>query len=171
MMPFSGGYGSGEPATSTEAALHLANRYRSRVVIRHAKIGYRLVGMAAMVAPLLRESRTWHADQGPEVSELLRPRPAETLDALGYWIERRRRLPFYRRSDRREADHMIRVWQERAVHDVPAAALEALTSGRVLTVGGQVARYHAGRLLTRLSRGALFVAMMFAVLIVLAARL
>jgi hypothetical protein len=41
----------------------------------------------------------------------------------------------------------------------------------VLTVGGQVARYHAGRLLTRLSRGAVVVAMMFAVLIVLAARL
>ena len=105
------------------------------------------------------------------MSELLRPRPAETLDALGYWIERRRRLPFYRRSDRREAEQMIRVWQERAVHDVPAAPLEALTSGRVLTVGGQVARYHAGRLLTRLSRGAFVVAMMFAVLIVLAARL
>jgi hypothetical protein len=32
------------------------------VVIRYAKIGYRLAGMAAIVAPLLRESRTWHAD-------------------------------------------------------------------------------------------------------------
>ena len=41
---------------------------------------------------------------------------------------------------------MIRVWQERAVRDVPAAPLEALTSGRVIAVGGQVARYHAGRL-------------------------
>ena len=121
-------------------------------MIRFAKIGYRLAGMAAIVAPLLRESRTWHADQGPEVSELLRPRPAETLDALGYWIDRRRRLPFYRLSDRREAEHMIRVWQERAVHDVPAAPMEALTSGRVIAVGAQVARYHAGRWLTRLSR-------------------
>ena len=112
-------------------------------MIRYAKIGYRLAGMAAIVAPLLRESRTWHADQGPEVSELLRPRPAETLDALGYWIDRRRRLPFYRLSDRREAEQMIRVWQERAVHDVPAAPLEALTSGRVIAVGG------AGRPLPR----------------------
>jgi len=138
-------------------------------VIRYAKIGYRLAGMAAIVAPLLRESRTWHADQ--EVSELLRPRPAETLDALGYWIDRRRRLAFYRLSDRREAEEMIRVWQERAVHDVPAAPLEALTSGRVIAVGGQVARYHAGRWLTRLSRGALIGAAMLALLIVLAARL
>jgi hypothetical protein len=141
------------------------------VVIRYAKIGYRLAGMAAIVAPLLRESRTWHADQGPQVSELLRPRPAETLDALGYWIDRRRRLPFYRLSDRREAEQMIRVWQERAVHDVPAAPLEALTSGRVIAVGGQVARYHAGRWLTRLSRGVLIAATMLALLIVLAARL
>ncbi len=141
------------------------------VVIRYAKIGYRLAGMAAIVAPLLRGSRTWHADQGPEVSELLRPRPAETLDALGYWIDRRRRLPFYRVSDRREAEQMIRIWQERAVHDVPAAPLEALTSGRVIAVGGQVARYHAGRWMTRLSRGALIAAAMLALLIVLAARL
>ena len=115
-------------------------------MIRYAKIGYRLAGVAAIVAPLLRESRSWHADQGPEVSELLRPRPAETLDALGYWIDRRRRLPFYRLSDRREAEQMIRVWQERAVRDVPAAPLEALTSGRVIAVGAQVVRYHAATL-------------------------
>jgi hypothetical protein len=127
--------------------------------------------MAAIVAPLLHESRAWHADQGPEVAELLRPRPAETLDALGFWIDRRRRLPFYRLSHRREAEEMIRFWQERAVRDVPAAPLEALTSGRVLAVGGQVARYHAGRWLTRLSRGALIGATMLALLIVLAARL
>jgi hypothetical protein len=41
----------------------------------------------------------------------------------------------------------------------------------VVTVGGQVARYHAGRWLTRLSRGALVAAAMLALLIVLAARL
>ena len=40
-----------------------------------------------------------------------------------------------------------------------------------LAVSGQVARYHAGRWLTRLSRGALIAATVLALLIVLAARL
>jgi hypothetical protein len=41
----------------------------------------------------------------------------------------------------------------------------------VIAIGGQVARYHAGRWLTRLSRGALIAATMLAVLFGLAARL
>jgi hypothetical protein len=63
-----------------------------------------------------------------------RDRP-ETLDALGYWIDRRRGLPFYRVSDRREADEMIRVWQERAVRDVPRRRWKH--QRRVIAVGGR----------------------------------
>ena len=79
-----------------------------------------LAGVAAIVAPLLRESRTWHADEGPEVSELLRPRPATLTHLL---LDRTAAPLVLPPQRRREAEQMIRVWQERAVHDVPAALL------------------------------------------------
>jgi len=139
------------------------------VVIGYLKVGCRLAGVAAVIAPLIRESRLWQ-DEDPATRALLRPRPAQALEALGYWVDRRQRLPFYRLGARREAGEMIRAWQGRVIRDVPGAPLEALTSGRVITVGGKVARYHAGRWLARLCRGALAGAMMLALTIWLLAR-
>jgi hypothetical protein len=35
------------------------------------------------------------------------------IDALEYWRDRRERLPWLRRADRREADLMVANWEER----------------------------------------------------------
>jgi hypothetical protein len=47
---------------------------------------------------------------------------------------------------------MIRTWQVRAVSDLPQASLAALSSGTAVSLGGQLARYHAGRWLARSAR-------------------
>ena len=120
-------------------------RYRSGVVTTYVKVGYRLIGIAAVVVPVLREARQARRDP-------VRTDPSETMEALGFWVNRRRRLPFYRVAARREADQMIRTWQVRAVSDLPQASLAALSSGTAVSLGGQLARYHAGRWLARSAR-------------------
>jgi hypothetical protein len=119
-------------------------------MVRYLKLGYRLIGVAAIVLPLMRE--TWSQRRDPLLHEMLRPDPAQALEALGFWVERRRSLPRYRLSARREAEQMISVWQTRVIEQVPRAPMAALASGQVATVGGQVARYHAGRLAARMAR-------------------
>ena len=74
------------------------------------------------------------------------------MEALGFWVNRRRRLPFYRVAARREADQMIRTWQVRAVSDLPQASLAALSGGTAVNLGGQLLRYHTGRWLARSAR-------------------
>ena len=59
------------------------------MVITYVKVGYRLIGIAAVVLPILREAQ--HARRDP-----VRLDPSETMEALGFWVDRRRRLPFYR---------------------------------------------------------------------------
>jgi hypothetical protein len=136
-------------------------------MVRYVRLAYRLAGIAAVVLPVMRE--TWSQRRDPLLHEMLRPDPAEALEALGFWVERRRSLPIYRLSARREAEQMIGVWQARVIEQVPRAPRAALASGQVATVGGQVARYHAGRLAVRMARlaalgTALFVALAWLVL-------
>jgi hypothetical protein len=48
------------------------------------------------------------------VQEMLAPLPLEQArSSLEFWRERRKVLPFYRRTERREADEMIRRWRAR----------------------------------------------------------
>src|SRR5689334_759619 len=50
------------------------------------------------------------------VAELLAPPPLEQARAsLDYWMQRRARLPLYKRSARREADEMIRRCRARVM--------------------------------------------------------
>jgi hypothetical protein len=124
-------------------------RYGSGVVITYVKAGYRLIGIAAVALPILREAQKARRDP-------VRIDPSETMEALSFWVDRRRRLPFYRVAARREADQMIRIWQGRAVRDLPQSRLAKLGDGTAVGLGGQLVRYHAGRWLARSAR--LFVA-------------
>ena len=48
------------------------------------------------------------------VQEMLAPLPLDQArSSLEFWRERRKVLPFYRRTERREADEMIRRWRTR----------------------------------------------------------
>ncbi|HEU0195132.1 MAG TPA: hypothetical protein VFQ71_13090 [Gaiellales bacterium] len=119
-------------------------------MVRYVKLAYRAAGIAAVVLPVIREAREHRSD--PLLRDLLRPDPAQALESLGFWVERRRSLPIYRLSARREAEQMIGIWQTRAIEQIPQAPMAALASGRVVTVGGQIARYHAGRFAARMAR-------------------
>jgi len=48
------------------------------------------------------------------VQEMLAPLPLDQArSSLEFWRERRKVLPFYRRTEQREADEMIRRWRAR----------------------------------------------------------
>jgi hypothetical protein len=124
-------------------------------VIRYAKIGYRIAGAAAVVVPIVRSS--WAQRRDPEMAAL-RTDPSDTLEALEYWMTRRRSLPVYRIGARREADRMISTWQGRVIQDVSHDPRSALLSGRMVSVSGGLVRYHAGRWMVRTTRGSMLVA-------------
>lgn len=77
---------------------------------------------------------------------MLAPDLEEALEALGYWLRRRRQLPFYRRAARRETEHMIRYWQARAIADAPRSPIALLVCVRVARLA---AGYHARRVFGR----------------------
>jgi hypothetical protein len=55
-----------------------------------------------------------HDDDDALLEDLRRPPSVgEAWESLQYWRDRRERLSPLRRRDRREADHMIAVWQQR----------------------------------------------------------
>ena len=105
------------------------------------------------------------------LGELNAPDPAEAMEALGYWITRRRGLPFYRRSARRECERMIAFWQGRTLRDVTRSPLAAVASGQVVAVAGLAAGYHAQRLVSRLARFALVCCLLIGAVMVLGFRL
>jgi hypothetical protein len=122
---------------------------------RYAKIGYRIAGAAAVFVPVVRSS--WAQRRDPEMAAL-RTDPSDTLEALDYWMTRRRSLPVYRIGARREADRMIDTWQGRVLHDVSSDPRSALASGRVVSVSGGLVRYHTGRWVARMTRTSMLVA-------------
>ena len=66
------------------------------------------------------------------VEQMLAPPPLEDAQrSLEYWQARRKQLPLYRRSARREAKEMAVRWQER-VHAAELARFEASSIGRLL---------------------------------------
>jgi len=103
--------------------------------------------------------------------ELNAPDPAEAMEALGYWITRRRGLPVYRRAARREAERMIEFWQGRTLRDVTRAPRAALATGEIVAVAGLVAGYHAHRAVGRLTRLGLLCCLLIGVVLVLGPRL
>ena len=115
------------------------------MVITYVKIAYRTIGLLSVALPLISEARKARRDP-------VRSDPSETMEALGFWVERRRRLPFYRLAARREADQMIRTWQGRAVIDLPRSSLAAVRGGTAVSLGGDLVRYHAGRWVARSAR-------------------
>jgi len=74
------------------------------------------------------------AAQDPDqvlVEQMLAPPPLEDAQAsLEYWQARRKRLPLYQRSARREAKEMTVRWQER-VRAAELARFEASPIGRL----------------------------------------
>jgi hypothetical protein len=108
----------------------------------YVRVGWRLFGIASVVWPVVRDvNRARH--------EPVRTAPADTLDSLRFWVARRQNLPFYRLAARREADKMIRLWQARAVRDLPASSLATLADGGLVTLSGRLVRYHTTRWLFR----------------------
>jgi hypothetical protein len=66
------------------------------------------------------------------VERMLAPPPLEDArSSLAYWQARRKRLPLYRRTARREAKEMTVRWQER-VRAAELARFEASPIGRLL---------------------------------------
>jgi hypothetical protein len=65
-----------------------------------------------------------HGDDDRVIREMLAPNLDDALYALGFWLRRHSRLPFYRRAARREAERSIAFWRDRAIADAsrsPAA--------------------------------------------------
>ena len=79
------------------------------------------------------------------VEAMLAPPPLEDArSSLAYWQERRRRLPVYQRSARREAREMEARWEDR-VRQAELLRFEATVAGRILRAVGLSGLY--GRLL------------------------
>jgi hypothetical protein len=86
------------------------------------------------------------------VREMRAPAVEDSVEALGFWLRRYRRLPLYRRSARAEARRMIRYWQGRLLTDAPRDPLATLGSARsVLQVGRLAVGYHSRRTAQRAS--------------------
>ena len=79
------------------------------------------------------------------LSELLAPPDlGEGIEALGYWRQRRRRLPWYRLTARREAEHMTIRWEQRvgaALVSHRAAAPGLRISGGLLLARSRLGRW------------------------------
>ena len=72
------------------------------------------------------------------VEAMLAPPPLEDArSSLAYWQERRRRLPVYQRSARREAREMAARWEGR-VHEAELLRFESTVAGRILKAVGLV---------------------------------
>ena len=86
------------------------------------------------------------------VEAMLAPPPLDDARrSLAYWQERRRRLPVYQRSARREAREMAVRWEGR-VREAELLVFEATVAGRILKAVGLSRLY--GRVLP-LSKGRL----------------
>ena len=111
------------------------------------------------------------SDDDRILREMLVPDLDEAVEALGYWLQRHRRLPFYRRSARREAARMIAFWQGRVIAGVPRSpAVVVRNGGALVGLAGATAGYHARRLAARASTAALLVVAAVTALVVLAVR-
>jgi hypothetical protein len=96
------------------------------------------------------------SDDDRVLREMLAPNLDEALEALGYWIERRTRLPFHRRAARREAERMIRFWQARTIASARRSPLALILSRRTAAGVTRLAvEYHARRILARATTVAL----------------
>ena len=86
------------------------------------------------------------------VREMLTPNLDEALEALGYWMQRRMRLPFHRRAARREAERMIAFWQAHALSGARRSPVTLILSrGAVAGVARLAVAYHARRILARVT--------------------
>jgi hypothetical protein len=108
------------------------------------------------------------SDDDRLISDLLAPDVEESLEALGYWLHRHDRLPFYRRTARAEARRMIAYWQGRAISDATRSPIDAVMNARTaVVVSGQLVA-HKAHLAMR--RGAVVVGALGALIVVLVAR-
>jgi hypothetical protein len=99
--------------------------------------------------------------------EMLTPDLDEVLEALGYWIHRRSRLPFHRRAARREAEHMIEFWQAHAVSGLRRSPVALILAPRsVAGVARLAVAYNARRILRRMTTAAVLVFALVAVVMV-----
>ncbi len=86
------------------------------------------------------------------IREMLAPAVEESVEALGFWLQRYSYLPLYRRSARAEARRMIRYWQGRVLADAPHDPLTTLWAARsLLHVGRLAVAYHSRRTAQRIS--------------------
>ena len=70
------------------------------------------------------------------------------MESLQYWHDRSRRLPWYRRSARREARAMAERWERRvaaAVVSQRGVPMRMRASGAVLVAGTRIQRLRIGR--------------------------
>jgi len=86
------------------------------------------------------------------IREMLAPSLDDALYALGFWVRRHQRLPFYRRAARREAERSIAFWQSRAISDASRSPAALVLSGRtVVHVMRLTGAYHTRRVLGRMT--------------------
>ena len=86
------------------------------------------------------------------IREMLAPAVEDSVEALGFWLQRHRRLPLYRRSARAEARRMIRYWQGRLLTDARRDPLATVSVARsALHVGRLAVAYHSRRTAQRIS--------------------
>jgi hypothetical protein len=92
-------------------------------------------------------TRSEPADQKLLAETLAPPDLGDGIESLGYWRSRRRRLPWYRRHARREAERMTIRWEQRV-----GAALVAqrnATPGLRVSGGLLLAKSRLGRWMRR----------------------
>jgi hypothetical protein len=92
------------------------------------------------------------SDDDRVIREMLAPSLDDALHALGFWLHRRTRLPFYRRAARREAERSIAYWQARAISDASRSPAALFMSGAtVIRVMRLTVMYHMRRILARMT--------------------
>jgi hypothetical protein len=93
-----------------------------------------------------------HGDDDRVIREMLAPNLDDALYALGFWLRRHSRLPFYRRAARREAERSIAFWRERAIADASRSPAALFWSGRTaVRVMRLIITYQARRVLARMT--------------------
>ena len=97
------------------------------------------------------------------IAEMLAPDVEEAFEALGFWLRRHARLPFYRRTARAEARRMITYWQRRSLADAPRAPLATLANaGPGLRAARMLIAYRVGGVFRRGATALLVIAALLA---------
>ena len=110
----------------------VARRRPAHLGLRRSRVAGRPPGDLAARSTLMHVRSAVHDPDQLLIEQMLAPPPLEDAQrSLEYWQARRKQLPLYQRSARREAKAMAVRWQER-VRAAELARFEASSIGRLL---------------------------------------